>query len=360
VFGIDDAVHWLVRNGLADAADVVERRIRVVDVSRRNLNLRVERRGGASYFLKQPDDPRSIFFAREAYLYRTFRDSGDLSRVAALAPTLVRELLDPPCLVLALLEGARTMREALTASPQSAQTIGARVGASIATLRRNAPATHPALCDVPRWTPWIFSVASPGRATLSRMTAKHASLLRLIQQQPDLTRRLAQLENLWQVHSLVHADLKGDNVLVAREQVRIVDWEFALLGDSAWDLASVLTDVACWWLLSLQLAGDRTLEDIIAAAPIKIDAVRAFGGAAWQSNLQVAPVADVADFAHRCVLYAGARLVQTAYEYGGDTSLPPVALSAMLQMAENLFADPAAAAAEIFGFPPFFSHVSVA
>jgi hypothetical protein len=358
VLGVDDAVYWLVQKGLADAADVVDGRIRVVDVSRRNRNLRVQRNGRASYFLKQPDDPRSIFFAREAHLYRAFRDCGDLGRLAGLAPALIREFDDPPCMVLSLLEGARTMRESLSASPQSAQKIGARVGASVAALRCGAPATHPGLCDVPRWTPWIFSVASPGRATLSRMTANHASLLRLIQQQPELTRRLAELQNLWQVHSLVHADLKGDNLLVAGEQVYIVDWEFALLGDSAWDLASVLTDVAAWWVLSLPFAPDHPLEEVIAKAPIQIDVVRAFGAAAWHSNLNVAPVDDVADFAHRCVLYAGARLVQTAYEHGGDISLPGIAVPAMLQMADNLFENPASAAAEIFGIPPFFSHVS--
>ena len=56
---------------------------------------------------------------------------------------------------------------------------------------------------------------------------------------------------MWRHETLIHGDIKSDNILVGAprdrheavpdEAVWIVDWEFVQIGDPAWDLAAALT-----------------------------------------------------------------------------------------------------------------------
>ncbi len=67
---------------------------------------------------------------------------------------------------------------------------------------------------------------------------------------PAWARLWTSLRGLWRQETLIHGDIKSDNILVGtpldrheapEETVWIVDWEFVEIGDPAWDLASALT-----------------------------------------------------------------------------------------------------------------------
>ncbi|OXM55619.1 aminoglycoside phosphotransferase family protein [Amycolatopsis alba] len=62
--------------------------------------------------------------------------------------------------------------------------------------------------------------------------------LRVIQ---SLSGHWAALHRTWQPRSLLHFDLRDDNVLFATGDLRVIDWEFACLGDPAYDVGHLIT-----------------------------------------------------------------------------------------------------------------------
>jgi hypothetical protein len=87
----------------------------------------------------------------------------------------------------------------------------------------------------------------------------YQDLLRLLQHDPRLNKRLRELRASWNPTSLIHGDMKIDNVLVARSfekttDLLIVDWELVGIGDSRWDCASVIGSYLFTCIESLQLA----------------------------------------------------------------------------------------------------------
>ncbi|MFE3170618.1 phosphotransferase family protein [Amycolatopsis sp. NPDC059090] len=55
-----------------------------------------------------------------------------------------------------------------------------------------------------------------------------------------LSGHLAELHRKWAPRSLVHFDLRDDNVLFATNGLRIIDWEFACVGDPAYDVGYLI------------------------------------------------------------------------------------------------------------------------
>lgn len=73
-------------------------------------------------------------------------------------------------------------------------------------------------------------------------------LLRRGAADPDFVAGLRAARHLWRPLTLIHADLKPDNVLRlagrGTPEIRAIDWEMARLGDPAWDLAMLAASVA--------------------------------------------------------------------------------------------------------------------
>lgn len=75
-----------------------------------------------------------------------------------------------------------------------------------------------------------------------------AALLREAALDAELVAGLRAARAMWRPMALIHADLKHDNILLdtraAGDQLTILDWEMARLGDPAWDLAGICARLA--------------------------------------------------------------------------------------------------------------------
>ncbi len=149
-----------------------------------------------------------------------------------------------------------------------------------------------------------------------------APLLASAAQRPVLVQGLRRARGAWRELSLVHGDLKHDNLLLAPGgEVWIVDWEMARLGDPAWDLAGLMFRP----LLDPALE-DAWSTDTIAAAAVLLDA---YAGAA---RLPLAPLAQ------RLLLYCGAWLVMSVVQYRSTAANPDQpATERLLAAAERSF-----------------------
>ena len=118
-------------------------------------------------------------------------------------------------------------------------------------------------------------VHKPGSEVLSKLSVANYETLCILQDQADLTKRLDRLRFSWQPETVIHHDIRGDNVLVLQApedhketevRIRIVDWEMIQIGDPAWDLAGVLQDFVPVWIASLPIANVASIEEAISQA----------------------------------------------------------------------------------------------
>ena len=371
---VDTAVTYLLECKLVDTAAIVAGDLTVRSALRRNRNLRVERRRGPGYLLKQPDPGEwggARTLSTEAGFFHLCQEEPAAAAVAEFVPLLCHHDPAGPALVFELLVGAENLWHTYSARPASEfpveipRALGRAVGTVHAAFGSPPLADHPFVTALSAAPPWVLSVHQPTSELLSRLGAAHRQTLRILQADERLTARLDALRPEWRVETLVHSDLKSDNVLVAElpgqpPAVSLVDWEMVQRGDPAWDLAGVLQDFVLFWISRMPLDPKLAPEVRVAQSETPLAALQPAIRAFWHGyRLAAAPAAgEIAELQRRAVLYSAARLIQSAYEKArGYDRLPADAVLA-LQIAANVLDRPAEAAFHLYGLSPVVAAAS--
>jgi aminoglycoside phosphotransferase (APT) family kinase protein len=153
----------------------------------------------------------------------------------------------------------------------------------------------------------------------------------------------------------VHNDLKWDNILVHPSEgetepteVKIIDWEMAGIGDPCWDVGTVLSEFVAFWALSIPVVDGEPYEGL-AKYPIEDmqPAIRAF----WDgySGAMEFDRATARERLLKSVRFAGARLIQTAYERTQTMTHLTPHIYLLLQLSLNIMERPEDAAEGLFG-----------
>jgi hypothetical protein len=362
---VDTVVPYLLERGLVSEADIVEGDLEVVDVGRRNENLKVIRKRGMSYVLKQPGsgEPATEATIRcEAALYGYLQVARSAARLRMFLPRFCGWDEDRCLLVLELVEGLPLWGHyAVSVAPEFPADSAAPLGTALGTLHEffrqaaHAPDWMSALHAAP---PWILSAHRPSPEVFSRLSPANLQVLSLLQKESALVSGLDGLRREWTPDTLIHNDLKGDNVLVASDgedgaSVRIVDWELVQIGDAAWDVGAVFRDFLDYWLLSVPLSGDLTAEQMLDAAKIPLAKLHPAARAFWSGYCAAADIDrdSLGSFLLRSLQFAGARLAQGAYELSSGTANPSNLAIALLQLAANVMVNPEEASLTLFGIP---------
>ena len=92
----------------------------------------------------------------------------------------------------------------------------------------------------------------------------------------------------WTAATLVHNDLKGDNILVSivdgqPPRIYIVDWEMIQIGDPAWDVGAILRDLLDYWLMSVPLSRDLTADQMLQGASVPLAKLHPAARGFWQA-----------------------------------------------------------------------------
>ena len=264
---------YLLQRRLVSRRSVVAGRLRIDDASSRNRNIRVSAGPGESYLLKQglaADSAHTL--ANEAALYKRLRDAPWMARLHHYDAR--RGLL-----VLEWIEGGAD----LLARP-ICPSLAAALGRALAGLHAIAPDEQALRRD----PPWVLALHRPPLEALRYLSAASVELVRLLQRDAPLMAALDDLREGWRCEALVHRDVKRANCVAHGARVALVDWEMAGWGDPAWDVGSVL--------------GERH-DPPVAAAFWEAYARRRRLGAEAAAELHA-----------RSLRFAGARIVQTAFE----------------------------------------------
>jgi hypothetical protein len=213
----------------------------------------------------------------------------------------------------------------------------------------------------PRQMPWLLTLDPSTLHPLTQSAAVGATLVPALQQHPLLLHCVLALRYEWRFDSLIHGDMKWDNLLIkengdAEPDFRIVDWELVDLGDASWDVGAIFTAYVVYWLLTTSwtpAAGQQQPPEQVNATPAAErfermqPALRAF----WRTYAaaRTLDAAGAAAYLMRCMRFCAARLVLAAFEYlYGSPQMTPAVLG-MLQVSQSIFLDPRKAAADLLG-----------
>ena len=320
---------YLLRRRLISRRCIVAGSLRIADASSRNRNFRVT--GGApgeSYLLKQgivADSAHTL--ANEAALYRRLSAGGAALR--RCVPRLHRYDAAGALLILEWIEDGVDLERHVAARGGCGPALAAALGRALATLHA-VGRDEEALRDDP---PWVLALHRPPLEALRYLSAGSIELVRRLQADDALCGAFDALRTGWRADVLVHRDVKWANWIAHAPagggrltQVKLVDWEMAGWGDPAFDVGSALSDFA-----SLGLD----------AAPTPV-AARSGSAAFWRAYVRAAGLDAPAAAAllERSVRFAGARLVQSAFEHTQETTAMSARVGRLVALARELLVAP--------------------
>jgi aminoglycoside phosphotransferase (APT) family kinase protein len=183
-----------------------------------------------------------------------------------------------------------------------------------------------------------------------------AQVTAAIRQDPAVFRALDAIRDTWQCDTLMHGDLKWDNCIVflspmSKLDLRVVDWEMATHGDSAWDVGSIIQSYWSHAILRALPGTDSAAPTLIEHAVESLHVMRPAVVALWNAYRRMRGFDGGAtqDFLDRCLRCAAARMIQTTYEYVGARGQVIPRASAILQAGFDILKNSTYSAAWSFG-----------
>jgi hypothetical protein len=259
-------------------------------------------------------------------------------------------------LVLELIPGGETLAEYQRRyggfPVHAASQLGGLLGAFHHAAARGVTASMQPLV-FPRRVPWVLSIHQQQPEFFPALSAGNAQLLEIVKRYSDFAATLDPLRAQWRRDGLMHGDLKWDNCILhanggnpASLRWKLIDWEMGDEGDFAWDIATLLQAFLVNWVLSLPL-DDRA----ITMADLSLEQMQPAMAAFWSSYVAARCFAEEQSHSElmRCVSYAGARMIQSAFEclYYAPQMTPPALR--LLQASLNVLTRPEEARETLFG-----------
>jgi Ser/Thr protein kinase RdoA (MazF antagonist) len=353
---VANLAHFLIGRGLLPASAIVGGDLTILDSSRRNRNFKVIRRAEPGLFVKQMRDMQAdamLTLRREAACYELARDDPMLSR---LMPRLITYDAGRHVLVVELLPDAESLADYHAREKTFPTEIGRMLGEGLGLYHAHAGALlqNEALqALLARQVPVILSLERGGLTALGQVGRIGPALSSLIAQHRDFQALLDALGAEWRCDSLLHGDMKWDNVLVFPTQAgldfRIVDWEMADFGDAAWDVGAVLQSFLAVWILSMPIASGLPPESYVGMAAQPLETMRPVLRSFWQSYAATRGFAEDQRKAEleRSMRFGAARLVWAALEQRLFAPQLDPAATALLQVSMNVLQNPARAVTEL-------------
>ena len=343
----ENIVHYLLDRNILSAESVVDGDLTVVDMTRRNRNFKILRKTDAGYFVKQVknyDPPSLSSLAREAQSYWLAKYDPGFKGISNLMPRLIHYDQPHHILIMELFPGYEDLTEMYQRLGNIPVSIARSLGSSLGIYHKDVDLTRDGIDArkiFPAALPWMLTLTPDYLRQIKNTDANHQQFVAILEQYPEFLDSIGQLRAGWQVNSLIHGDMKWDNCIVYKDELKIIDWELADLGDSAWDVGSIFqTWLSLWASHEASPNGKNTIEDMQPA-------IAAFWNAyAGTMSLDTGGQRALLEKCCRC---AAIRMIQTVYEYMHFTKRLDRSSILMLQLSLNILKEPAEAVRVLLG-----------
>jgi len=358
-----ELVQYLVQLNLLSNKQIIDGDLFIMDVSRRNRNMKIISEHGPCYFIKQGvDRGRFETVASEARFYELFLHLRNNSFDHYL-PHYRNYDTKHGILILELVSEVWNLGEYYEQFGHFPISIATEIGKALSILHCIPLGGE----DMSEWNqslvrdpPFTFSLHHPDVRMLRRLSSTSVQMIKIIQRFPDFTDLLDKLREEWRRERLIHFDLRWDNFICLlpsgdkrKLALKIIDWELACIGDPCWDIGSVFAAYLGSWLFSIPITGGTPVERFAELARFPLDrmqpAIRSF----WQSYVRRmnSNITKPEEWLHRSVRYAAVRLIQTAFERTQMSMQLTSDIICMLQLSLNILQRPQEAIISLLGVP---------
>ncbi len=366
LYTVDTAHSLLQQQQLVDAEEILFGDYEVTSTNRRNRNLQVTTLHNGNFLVKQVADKKAEnakTVCTEIALYQHVKEN--LPHLHALFPTVHYTNIENITLALEFYKEATPLwkyYKERTIHQLPLRTISA-AGKLLGELHRvfAYDGTNP----VPFLTtelPFVFNLHEPHPRLLSYLRSGGYHFIEQLQSDEALIHLWDVAREMWQINALIHGDVKLDNVIViprAGEEeathLKLVDWEMAQYGDTAWDVAGALQDFIFWW--TIMMPNEDTAEAMIKKAPFGFQELQPAITTYWHSYSGVSGLSDTAneELLSKAIFFSGFRCIQTAYEISSKFEhVPPIA-QVLFNLGKSIVKDPETARHKLFALSPQLS-----
>lgn len=356
-----EVASYLLHRELISGASIVDSDLVVMDVSRRNRNFKVTSQFGPSYLLKQSaSQDGSATLAYESGVYQLLHELHGDPSLQRYLPRHYAYDKQENVLILELLRNAPSLQEH-HAKGRFSTALAAALGLALSKFHRlTGSAGRNEFSRFSARMPWVLSLHRPSLEMFRDISNANLQLIRIVQNAPEFQRVLDQLRQGWRVDSLIHNDLKWDNCLVCSysktrraPELKIVDWEFAGMGDACWDAGAIFSNYLSFWLNSIPVTGEDPPDRFLELARYPLERMQPAIRRYWKAYVR--GMGFEADKAHAMLLrstkYAAARLIQTGFEQMQNSVKLTGNLICLLQLSLNMMLRPHEAIAHLLGIP---------
>ncbi|NQY04715.1 MAG: phosphotransferase [Flavobacteriaceae bacterium] len=169
-----------------------------------------------------------------------------------------------------------------------------------------------------------------------------------IHKYPNLVKKIDELSEKWEVTSLIHGDIKWMNFIIESqtENLKLIDWEIADLGDPLWDVAGALQSYFSAWVFSFNIKNINDRQQMKGNEFISLETIQPIVKVFWEAyvKLQGFKEDEVPEKLFKTLSYMATRMIQTAFE--SNVSQPNIHANSLriVQFCDHILTNPEAVA----------------
>ncbi|MGD1836999.1 MAG: phosphotransferase [Nitrososphaeraceae archaeon] len=358
----------MIKNGFISIRSFVDGDILIKERSRRNLNFQVISRE-RSYLVKQGLDKERInTISNEAIVYDFFhRNIKIREKMEVLIPRLYKYDPKQNILVIELVKDGKNLQEYYLStsrlSLKHAETIGKILGTLHNLTKIKNIENYKHLFKFQTQPRIISNLKNPNIQIFQYNSNASIQLIKIIQQNKELSSFLDEFINIWMQECLIHSDIKLENFVISskiymkkNDTLKLVDWESAGIGDPAWDVGSVFSSYFALWLFSIPLSDQTSPDEFMNYAKFPLEEIQKPLQSFWSMYVSYMKLDHTTSqkFLLKAIKYTSARLIQIAYEFSqakGDLTSHVVYI---LQLCINIMKSPQEAITSLLGIKDNF------
>ena len=358
---LNDMVHYLIGRGVVNKSSIIDGDITIVDIIRRNKNIKVQLPNENGYFIKQANNTdfhSKETLSREAKCYLLSNSDDQFLPLKNLMPSFVDYNSTDNILIIELLSNSENLKELHYRLGNFDEENAAKVGEILGNYHKTYSKEKYNFTDnkeFPELMPWIFSFPDQGQNQFPQFSKGNQEIQNIINRYPDFKEKLIELKKEWQFNGLIHGDLKLDNIVIHQDAngdsvIKIVDWELIAFGDIAWDVASIFQAYLTFWILNLQKQNFGNQNEANSSnqfsLPSMQDAINSF----WKAYVINSAIEKerVDQFLMLCVRYSAVKMIQAALESSYYSNNINQDIINTLQASLNILSDPNHAIIELY------------
>lgn len=366
---LDELPRYLIERRLITPAALIREEIRLSDYSRRNRVFKVVEHEERGLLVKQPGEERpdhKVGISRESAICEAIAREPTLEELRWFLPTWRHFDPDNVVLITELVHPAATLMQlhVNAGDPSFSSDATGTIGRQLAALHARAgDALRPVLPDATTYT--LNASINFGVGSAAQLTPANAEMLGTVRAKTDLYARAGETARRWACIAPIHGDIRWDNFLITTDRgpdgnanIRLIDWELAIWGDAAWDVACFLADYVRFRALNSSYhmgrevkARQRFAPDPSIIVPCREEEFLPSAGSFWRAYTRTADLDAAARKAmwEKVLAYLPYTLIRVMIEQGvGQSSLSSACKVSMSYVLESASSAPALAR-RIFG-----------